>query len=86
MLQNSDSPPSSPLPEIRITFPEEFDESGKRTSGRVVVVRVGETSVGLEPLDEKLPLYEQEDNGRFHSVDLDRVGGLTEKEHAKMWS
>lgn len=87
LLQHSDSPPNSPLPEIRITFPEEYDASGKRTSGRVVVVRVGDTSVGLEPLDEKLPLYEQEEGGRFDSVDLERVGGLTEKQiHDKTWS
>ncbi|QIX01811.1 hypothetical protein AMS68_007328 [Peltaster fructicola] len=85
LLENSDSPPSSPLPEIRITFPEEFDEAGKRTSGRVVVVRVGETSVGLEPLSDTPPLYEQTNSGRFQSIDLERVGGLVEKEHDKMW-
>lgn len=80
------SPPSSPLPEIRITFPEEYDDSGKRTSGRVVVVRVGDGSVGLEPVQENLPAYQQSEGGRFQSIDLERVGGLTEKESSKQWS
>jgi hypothetical protein len=73
--------PSSPVPEIRITFPDEQDESGKRMSGRVVVVRVGDTSVGLEPLkeDEQLPAYEKESGDRFHSIDMERIGGLKEK-------
>ncbi|KAK5172753.1 uncharacterized protein LTR77_002873 [Saxophila tyrrhenica] len=69
------SRPSSPtgsVPEIRITFPEEVDGSGKRQSGRVVVVHVGDTGVGLQPVDEKLPA--------FQSVDLEKVGGLTEME------
>jgi hypothetical protein len=82
LIDNSSSPPSptNAIPEIRITFPEEFDDMGKRKSGRVVVVRVGDTSIGLEPVvgDEKLPTY-GEDDERFHSVDLDRVGGLVEK-------
>jgi len=83
LIDNSDNPPASPVPEIRITFPEEVDEAGKRTSGRVVIVRVGETSVGLEPVAENLPAY-QIDGERFQSLDLDRIGGLTEKEH-KQW-
>jgi len=43
MISNSGSAPQSPsdVPEIRITFPDEHDESGRRKSGRVVVVRVG---------------------------------------------
>jgi len=70
------------VPEIRITFPDEQDESGRHKSGRVVVVRVGEHSVGLEPLDEEqLPAYERE--GGFHSIDMDRIGGLKEKSN---WS
>jgi hypothetical protein len=69
------------VPEIRITFPEEIDESGKRTSGKVVVVKIGEHSVGLEPCHEDLPPYQQSmDGGRFQSLDLDRVGGLKEKD------
>jgi cbb3-type cytochrome oxidase subunit 3 len=76
---SSNSPPTSPVPEIRITFPDEVDDAGKRQSGRVVVVRVGEHSVGLEPLDEDLPPYER-DGDRFDSLDLDRIGGLKEKD------
>lgn len=81
-LMSSRSSPTSPdVPEIRITFPEEVDEAGKRTSGRVVVVKVGEHSVGLEPVhQEDLPPYKREEEGRFQSLDLDRMGGLKEKE------
>lgn len=82
--KSPDSPttPTSPVPEIRITFPDEQDESGRRKSGRVVVVRVGETGVGLEPLhdaEEQLPAYEKESKGRFQSIDIERIGGLKEK-------
>jgi len=83
-LMRAASVPTSPdVPEIRITFPEEVDsETGKRTSGRVVVVKVGEHSVGMEPVrdSEDLPPYQQRENGRFESLDLDRMGGLKEKE------
>jgi hypothetical protein len=74
------SPPACGVPEIRITFPEEVDESGKRMSGRVVVVNMGDHSGGLEPVHEQLPPYEQRGGGRFESLDLDRIGGLKEKE------
>ena len=77
---SSDAPPSSALPEIRITFPEEVDSSGKRQSGRVVMVHVGDKGVGMEPVMDRTPSYEQEGGGRFQSIDLERVGGLTEKE------
>ena len=86
MMSSPRSPPSSPdsVPEIRITFPDEQDESGRRKSGRVVVVRVGETGVGLEPLqDEQLPAYQRESTERFHSIDMERIGGLKEK---SQWS
>ncbi|KAL1970307.1 hypothetical protein VTN77DRAFT_5467 [Rasamsonia byssochlamydoides] len=88
LLENSSSPPPSAVPEIRITFPEEEDESGKRKSGRVVVVRIGETGgVGLEPCpDEDLPPYQSSDSGRFQSLDLERMGGLKEKEDSKRYS
>ncbi|KAF2180210.1 hypothetical protein K469DRAFT_489209, partial [Zopfia rhizophila CBS 207.26] len=79
LIANSSSPPPSPVPEIRITFPDEVDESGKRQSGRVVVVRVGDHSVGLEPLQEDLPPYQRDTSDRFDSLDLDRIGGLKEK-------
>lgn len=75
------SPPASPVPEIRITFPDEVDESGKHQSGRVVVVRVGEHSVGLEPVNEDLPPYQRDSPDRFDSLDLDRIGGLKEKDN-----
>jgi hypothetical protein len=75
-----DSPPTSPVPEIRITFPDEVDESGKQQSGRVVIVRVGDHSVGLEPVNEDLPPYERDASDRFDSLDLDRMGGLKEKD------
>ncbi|KAL1998413.1 hypothetical protein VTN02DRAFT_6222 [Thermoascus thermophilus] len=87
-LEASSSPPSGAVPEIRITFPEEEDESGKRKSGRVVVVRISEHGgVGLEPCrEEELPPYQSTDSGRFQSLDLERMGGLKEKEEAKRWS
>jgi len=81
LLANSSSPPPSPIPEIRITLPEEIDESGKRHSGRVVIVRIGEHGgVGLEPLQEDLPPYQRDASDRFDSLDLDRIGGLKEKD------
>ncbi|KAF1938838.1 hypothetical protein EJ02DRAFT_270675 [Clathrospora elynae] len=75
-----DSPPASPVPEIRITFPDEVDEAGKQQSGRVVIVRVGEHSVGLEPVNDDLPPYQRDSSDRFDSLDLDRIGGLKEKD------
>lgn len=76
--------PPSPVPEIRITFPEEEGTSGKRQTGRVVVLRIADSgAVGMEPLtQEQLPPYQHENGGRFHSIDLDRIGGLKEKEVA----
>jgi hypothetical protein len=85
MLANPRSPPHSPdnVPEIHITFPDEQDESGRPKSGRVVVVRVGETSVGLEPLDdEQLPAYEKESNTQFYAINMDHIGGLKEKDRS----
>ena len=87
LVDNSLSPPSSPIPEIRITFPEEEDDSGKRKSGRVVLVRIGEKGgVGLEPCDEDLPPYRPDNSDRFQSLDLDRMGGLKEKDDIKRYS
>ncbi|EEH22181.1 hypothetical protein PABG_04392 [Paracoccidioides brasiliensis Pb03] len=90
---SSTSPPPSPVPEIRITFPEEEDAStGKRQSGRVVVVRISEKgSVGLEPYDEELPPYKSRagEGESFQSLDLERLGGLKEKDGVrdeKRWS
>lgn len=81
ILDSPSSPPLSPVPEIRITFPdEECERTGRRKSGRVLVVRVGEKGVGLEPLrdEEQLPAYDGEKE-RYQSLDLDRIGGLKEK-------
>ncbi|KKA28269.1 hypothetical protein TD95_001835 [Thielaviopsis punctulata] len=82
MLSNPNSPPHSPdnVPEIRITFPDETDENGRNQSGRVVVVRMGEKSVGMEPLKEQLPAYEKDSKTQFVSIDMDQIGGLKEKE------
>ncbi|KAJ5415059.1 hypothetical protein N7465_003754 [Penicillium sp. CMV-2018d] len=86
LMANSDSPPPSPVPEIRITFPEEEDASGKRTSGRMVVVRISDAgSIGLEPCHEELPPYQSTDTGRFQSLDIERMGGLKEKEETKTY-
>lgn len=41
----------SPLPEIRVTLPDEIDAAGQYHSGRVLLVRIGENSEGLEPID-----------------------------------
>ncbi|KAG9200647.1 hypothetical protein G6514_006826 [Epicoccum nigrum] len=80
LMNSGASTPTSPVPEIRITFPDEVDEAGKHQSGRVVVVRVGEHSVGLEPVTEDLPAYQRDSADRFDSLDLDRIGGLKEKD------
>ena len=82
LMENSDSPPPSPVPEIRITFPDEEDREGKRTSGKVVVVRIGDSgTIGMEPVNEDhLPPYHSSDAERYQSLDLDRMGGLREKE------
>jgi len=88
LMENSNSPPPSPLPEIRITFPDEFDnKTGRPQSGRVVVVRMGDhNAVGLEPLEDPSPPYEQAVGGRFQSLDLERMGGLKEKSFEKQYS
>jgi len=87
LMDDSNSRPASPVPEIRITFPDEVDKTGRPQSGRVVVVRMGENSVvGLEPLEDQLPPYQKNEGGRFQSLDLDRMGGLKEKELEKRYS
>jgi len=85
MLSNPGSPPYSPdnVPQIQITFPDEHDENGRPKSGRVVVVRVGDSSVGLEPVqDEQLPAYQKETGAGFSSIDIEKIGGLKEKKRA----
>lgn len=86
MLADPTSPPHSPtnIPEIHITFPDEQDEAGRNKSGRVLVVRVGETTVGLEPVnEEQLPAYEKESPNSFYSIDMDKIGGLKEKDPSR---
>ncbi|KAF1810975.1 hypothetical protein P152DRAFT_475037 [Eremomyces bilateralis CBS 781.70] len=90
LMASSNSPPQSPVPEIRITLPDELDKQGKRQSGRVVVVRVGDkpNSVGMAPVNDKenLPPYQQSDADRYQSLDLERIGGLKEIGGEKRWS
>jgi len=80
-LMEDTSAPSSPttsVPEIRITFPDEIDKSGRPKSGGVVVVKIGENSaVGLEPVREQLPAYSK-DASEFANLDLEKMGGLKE--------
>lgn len=84
LLDNSSPMPLSPenVPEIRITFPEETDKETGRRISRVMVVEVGEAGVGfVRPLkEEALPPYQQRSDDRFASVDLERIGGLKEKD------
>lgn len=86
-MDSAGSPPQTPtsaVPEIRITFPDEVDPTGRPQSGRVVVVRMGENNaIGLEPLQESAPPYEKESIDRFQSLDLDRIGGLKERDLEK---
>ncbi len=82
LIESSCSPPASPnrIPELRITFPEEEDANGRRHSGRVVVVHVGDTGVGLEPLSEDAAVARNSpESERFDSIDLERIGGLKER-------
>ncbi|KAI1815280.1 hypothetical protein GGS20DRAFT_544294 [Poronia punctata] len=86
MLADPQSPPDSPrnVPEIHITFPDEQDEHGRQKNGRVLLVRVGETTIGLEPLtEEQLPAYEKQGSNEFYSIDMDSIGGLKEKDRSQ---
>ncbi|KAK5064642.1 hypothetical protein LTR84_000476 [Exophiala bonariae] len=89
LIHNSSNPPSGAVPEIHITFPDEDDKSGGSQKGRVVVVHITDSgSVGMEPLNRhNLPPYQQQDANRFQSLDLERIGGLREKERPnRNWS
>ncbi|ETS76309.1 hypothetical protein PFICI_11696 [Pestalotiopsis fici W106-1] len=86
MLADPNAPPYSPknIPEIHITFPDEHDEHGRKQDGRVMVVRVGDTTVGMEPVrEEQLPAYEKESSHGFYSIDMDQIGGLKEKDRSQ---
>lgn len=80
LLSQEPVSPRSPVPEIRITFPEEDDNGRKRMSDRVVVVRISDQgAVGLEPYnDSHLPPYQKSDE-KMESLDLERLGGLKER-------
>lgn len=82
LIVNSSSTRSAQVPQIRVTFPDDEDSNGHGRSGRVVVVHVTETgSVGMSPLhQEPAPPYQTADAERFQSLDLDRMGGLREKQ------
>lgn len=81
LIHNSSSPPSAAIPEIHITFPDDEGNGRKNQNNRVVVVHITDSgSIGMEPLkNEKLPPYQQADADRFQSLDLERIGGLREK-------
>lgn len=81
LIANSHGPPDGPVPEIRVTFPDEMDQqSGQKMAGRVVVVRIADSgSIGMEPLQqEQLPPYQRSDANQFQSLELERLGGLRE--------
>ena len=80
LISNSSNSPAAEIPQIRVTFPENEAEGAR--AGRVVVVHVTDTgSVGLSPLhQEAAPPYQRADAERFQSLDLDRMGGLREKD------
>lgn len=88
LSKSMENTPTSPVPEIRITFPEEEDPTGRPVSGRVVVVHIGEQGgIGLEPLsNDSLPPYPASGNDRFQSLDIDRMGGLKEKPDPPQYS
>ena len=89
LIANTSSSASGSVPEIRITFPDQEEDSEKTRGGRVVIVKVGDSgTVGMEPVkDEFLPPYPTSDNERFHSLDMNRIGGLQDrKEEPKQWS
>lgn len=82
LIANSANPPPSSIPQIHVTFPDDDESSGQSRQGRVVVVHVTDTgSVGMSPLGQgPAPPYQQADTERFQSLDLDRMGGLREKD------
>ncbi|RMD40647.1 hypothetical protein DV735_g4478, partial [Chaetothyriales sp. CBS 134920] len=78
----------SPVPEIRLTFPDDDDNTHKsswKQGGGVVVVHITDTgSVGMAPLrEDNLPPYQRSDADGFQSLDLNQMGGLGEKERGR---
>ncbi|KAJ9626672.1 uncharacterized protein PV06_00085 [Exophiala oligosperma] len=89
LIHNSSPTSASDVPEIHITFPDEEGNPDSTRKGRVVVVHITDSgSVGMEPVaQENLPPYQREDATRFQSLDLERIGGLKEKESSdRRWS
>lgn len=82
LIANSANPPPSTVPQIRVTFPDDDESNGQPRPGRVVVVHVTDSgSVGMSPLAQgPAPPYQTADAERFQSLDLDRMGGLREKD------
>lgn len=85
LIANSANPPPSAIPQIRVTFPDDDEHSGQHRPGRVVVVHVADSgSVGMSPLNNgPAPPYQQADAERFQSLDLNRMGGLREKDNTQ---
>lgn len=84
LIANSGSPPPAAVPQIRVTFPDDDENSSQSHPGRVVVVHVTDSgSVGMSPLtQDPAPPYQRADAERFQSLDLNRMGGLREKDGA----
>ena len=79
-LEDEPYSPTDSVPQIRITFPDELSSDGKRQS-RIVIVKISERgSVGYEPYEEPLPVYQEKESPSFQSIDLERIGGLKEKD------
>lgn len=80
LLEDEPISPTESVPEIRLTFPEDQHPDGKRSS-RIVIVKLGaKGSVGYEPYQEPLPVYREKESPQFQDLDLERMGGLREKE------
>ena len=82
LIANTGNRPPAAIPQIQVTFPDDDEGNVQGRSGRVVVVHVTDTgSVGMSPLQqEPAPPYQRADAQRFQSLDMDRMGGLREKE------
>jgi hypothetical protein len=85
LIANSANQSPSAVPQIRVTFPDDDEHTGQPRPGRVVVVHVTDTgSVGMSPLQSgPAPPYQQADAERFQSLDLERMGGLREKDSSQ---
>lgn len=83
LLASSAAPPPPESPEIRITLPDAHNaETGQTQSGEVVVIHIGDRGLPSPHHNGKdeLPPYQNSDAERFQSLDIDRIGGLKEKD------